>query len=86
MFPNVQKGVGKGTFAKEDLWQLIEKRLGKSDQDLSQKPDPNTAYLLSDLLFLYGAMEALQIEEVICPEMQGPGNTSGLLIDASKWP
>ncbi len=85
MFPNVQKGVGKGTFTKEDLWQLIEKRLGKSDHDLSPKSDPNAAYLLSDLLFLIGAMEALQIEEVICPEMQGPGNTSGLLIDASKW-
>jgi exopolyphosphatase / guanosine-5'-triphosphate,3'-diphosphate pyrophosphatase len=85
MFPNVQKGVGKGTFTKADLWQLIEKRLGKSDQELSPKPDPNAAYMLSDLLFLYGAMEALQIEEVLCPEMQGPGNTSGLLIDGSKW-
>jgi len=80
MFPNVMRGLGKSTFSKGDLKQLIEERLGKTDEELG-----GDAYIVSDLLFLYGAMDALGIEQVVCPKMRGPGSTSGLLIDAQKW-
>lgn len=85
MFPNAVKGIGKSTFTKDDLRCLIDTRLNKTDEELSPDPDPNTPYLLSDLLFLYGVMEELGLQEVDCPKLQGPGSTSGLLIDPSRW-
>lgn len=84
MFPGVQKGLGKSTFTKMELEQLIEKRLGKLDDDLSPN-DTASVYMVSDLLFLYGVMDELEIDHVVCPNMQGPGSTSGLLIDESRW-
>ncbi len=80
MFPNAVKGLGKSTFTKSDLRQLIDQKLDKADQELSAEQDPNTLYMLSDLLFLYGVMEELEIEEVECPKLQGPGSTSALLL------
>jgi exopolyphosphatase/guanosine-5'-triphosphate,3'-diphosphate pyrophosphatase len=85
MFSDVQKGLGKATFTKGELWQLIEQRIGKTDQELSPNGDPNVTFMLSDLLFLYGAMEALGMDQVARQQMQGPGSTSGLLVDSSKW-
>jgi len=85
MFPNVQKGSGKMEFTKGELLELIDQRIGKTDAELSPNRDPSSVYMVSDLLFLYGVMDALGIEEVHCPKMKGPGSTSGLLIDSTKW-
>ncbi len=83
MFPNVKKALGKSVFTKEELMGLIETRLGQTDEEMG-KGDPNAPYMLSDLLFLYGAMDALGIESVEMPTLSGPGNTSGLLTDLSQ--
>lgn len=85
MYANVQKRLEKMDFTKGELRELIDRNLGKTDEELSPNRDPTSVYMVSDLLFLYGVMDALGIEEVHCPKMKGPGSTSGLLIDSAKW-
>lgn len=85
-FSTVIRGLGKTEFTNEELFGLLEARLDKNNEQMDRKENENPVFMLSDLLLLYGVMDELGIEKIRCAELNGPGSTSGLLVDAQKWP
>ena len=59
--------------------------IGQSGEEFSDGHKENQPFVLSDLIFLYGMMDALEMQQVHCPNKKGPGSTSGLLVDEAKW-
>ncbi len=85
MFPAAIQGLGKRTFTKEEVGHLIDARIGQLGEEFSDGHIENQPFVLSDLIFLYGMMDALGMQQVHCPNKKGPGSTSGLLVDEEKW-
>jgi exopolyphosphatase/pppGpp-phosphohydrolase len=77
MFPAAHSFLKKTVFSKEEIFSLLQERVEKADHELLEETHP--IHLVSDFIFLYATMKALEIESVEFAKLTGPGNTSGLL-------
>jgi exopolyphosphatase/guanosine-5'-triphosphate,3'-diphosphate pyrophosphatase len=71
-----------GVYTKDDVWNLLISRLKKTDEELSNDPIEQP-YCLTDLIFLYTAMDAYGIKSV--QHVKTVGGTAALLLSEQYW-
>jgi exopolyphosphatase/guanosine-5'-triphosphate,3'-diphosphate pyrophosphatase len=81
IFAEAATALGKQTFTKEDVLQLILESCGKSTAELHHFPTPKSAVVL--LALLYAVMEHSKIKELTYYRTNG--STEGLLITPRFW-
>ncbi len=82
MHPQITAALGKTTYTKSDILALLDRYIGLTDNEIDK--DPITSqYMVTDLLFIYSALERFGIEEITFAKSSG--NAPALLVSKKYW-
>lgn len=87
MFSTATRVLKRKEFTIDDVQTLLNRFVGKTDRELIDfgYSGEDALFAVSDLLFLHSVMTELEIQKVRFTKTEGPGSTSGLLIDPKLW-